>query len=238
MAQEYPSDPIGVRNHIEQQNTQGMRYYFNGQWHFMLQDEIDAIEQSGRSVDQYGRPMTAQAYGITECPNEWPAPTVPFVPLMEARPGAVEPWLRPVHCVVDVPRKDRPYRIKAKDGLIHMYRIGSHVTACGSRALHSEIWGFMRFERIVDHERACPKCKVEWLGHWVKRKRNDDKVRSRNKMRETKTNAKSGDYVKPMLWSVDEKKRLNKFREAPSGFSTHGKRVPERGSATDHRTVR
>lgn len=215
-----------------------MRYFFNGQWHFMLDDEIAAIEQSGRSVDQYGRPMTAQSYGSTDCPNEWPVVTVPFVPLMEARPGAIEPWARPIHTVVSMPRKDRTERTKAHDGMLHMYKIGTHHSACGTHTPHGDTWGYLRFERILDHERACPKCKVEWLSHWAKRKRNEDKARYKRKTRELRVKTNAENYVKPMRWTADERRRLKEFREVASGVSAHGKRVPERGSATDHRTVR
>lgn len=43
--------------------------------------ELQCVERSGRSA--------WMDYATT--PNEWPAVVVPMVPLMEARPGAVEP---------------------------------------------------------------------------------------------------------------------------------------------------
>lgn len=55
--------------------------------HWLSDEELQAVEESGR--------CSWQAYIAT--PTQWPEPTVPVVPLMQARPGAVEPGVRPAH---------------------------------------------------------------------------------------------------------------------------------------------
>lgn len=231
MDPEYPIDPIGVRHNVLPKHAQTMRYYFNGQWHFMLEDEADAIARSGRSVDEEGNVMFVQDYADPMCPNEWPKPTVPFIPLMEGRPGKSEPGMRPVHEVIYKPRRDRHWNTKARDGFFHFYLPMKNKPSCGARGAHSDVYSFHRFRHIMDHEKGCPKCKVNWLGEWARRKRIEDL--QRNARHERSVKVKDSGSVKVKNWTKDERRRLKEFRSGGSGMSGHGKRVPERGSATD-----
>lgn len=61
-------------------------YQHRGELHWLPEEELRAVERSGHS--------SWQEYMST--PTKWPEPTVAVVPLMEARPGAVEPGLRPI----------------------------------------------------------------------------------------------------------------------------------------------
>lgn len=62
-------------------------YKIGNTFHLLSAAELAAVERSGRS--------SWQEYIAT--PTQWPEPTVPVAPLMAARPGAVEPGVRPVH---------------------------------------------------------------------------------------------------------------------------------------------
>lgn len=214
--------------HAERIEHGGLRYTFNDRDHFIGSDELMAVEMTGYdNVELYLFADTME--------NERPS-VADKLQAMECRPGAIPDGYRPAQCFQAVPRKDRPDRVKAKDGFIHMYRIGSHVTACGAQASAVDTWGFLRFERIIDHERSCQKCRIEWLGHWAKRKRNEDRARYRSTAKERKKTEPQ--YVKVMKWTKKEKAALKAFRAHGSWTSGQGKRVPERGSATDHRTLR
>lgn len=68
-------------------STMDIRYKIGNTFHTLSAEELRAVEQSGR--------CSWQAYIAT--PTQWPEPTVPVVPLMQARPGAVEPGVRPAH---------------------------------------------------------------------------------------------------------------------------------------------
>lgn len=96
-----------------------IEYNINGGRDWLPTEELEAVEQSGRS--------TWQEYAMT--PGEWPAPTVPVGALMDARPGAVEPGLRPVDPKV-LPVRYTPVTPLEME-LIKMYPLLSNVTLGG-----------------------------------------------------------------------------------------------------------
>lgn len=221
-------------------NDKVLGYDFNGTRHHMLCDEIDAIERSGRSVDAHGTPMTVQGYAAWSGVSESADPMSPVVPLMAARPGAVEPGLRPAQEVVIKPRVDRPSRRMNGDGYLHMHLPMMIGPACGAKANRADVYGYHRFEHVVDHAMSCPKCKHEWTVEWAIRKRKEDVAMAKRHDRSVMVSQseKAGGYIKRMRWTKEEKANLRAYRNGGSTMGSSGKRVAERGSATDYRTQR
>ena len=120
-------------------------YTINGEEHYLPDEELQAVEMSGRS--------RWQDYAMT--PGEWPAPTVPVCPLMDARPGAVEPM---DHAMLNKQSRS-PYKFESL-GYIH-YR-PSRVVACYKSS--SKGFGAARFANFIDHPRVCTIC----LNHYLK----------------------------------------------------------------------
>ena len=122
-----------------------IEYTINGERDWLPTEELRAVERSGYS--------TWQQYAMT--PGEWPAPITPILPLMDARPGKVEP--------LDVAllnnQSRSPYKFESL-GYIH-YR-PARVTACYKSA--NKGFGAARFANFIDHPRVCTIC----LNHYLK----------------------------------------------------------------------
>ena len=122
-----------------------IEYTINGGRDWLPTEELEAVERSGRS--------TWQDYAMT--PGEWPAPTSPICPLMDARPGAVEP----LNVALLNNQSRSPYKFESL-GNIH-YR-AARVTACYKSA--NKGFGAARFANFIDHLRVCTIC----LNHYLK----------------------------------------------------------------------
>ena len=120
-------------------------FEMNGHRHVMSGEEAEAIERSGYS--------TWQDYSYF--PGSWPEPNTAVVPLMDARPGKVEP----LDTVLLNQQSRSPFKFESL-GNIH-YR-PARVTACYKSA--NKGFGAARFANFVDHPRVCTIC----LNHYLK----------------------------------------------------------------------
>lgn len=188
----------------EQQRPTMIHYDFNGERHTMGRDEMEAIERSGP-------PHRVTDYAHPSAPNDWPVETFPVRPLMDARPGAVDPWVRPAEQVITKPRVDRPNQCKKSDGLFH-YRVDSRSNpTCGAYANRADVMGFEPFRTITKHPKVCQECREHWL---VEASR-------RNKLRVRGTIG----FFRPKNWSPAQRKRLAEWRGKGSTLSRGGYKV-------------
>lgn len=184
-----------------------IHYDFNGERHTMGRDEMEAIERSGPAhrVTDYAHPSA---------PNDWPVETG-FIPLMDARPGAVDPWVRPAEQVILKPRVDRPWQCKPSDGFFH-YRVNSRSNpTCGAYANKADVMGFEPFRTITKHPKACQECRKHWLVEASRRNR----IRAR---------ASNVGFVRPKNWTPEERRRLDEWRSTGGTMSRGGYKVEAR----------
>ena len=116
----------------------------DGRYDAVSTEEVEAVERSGRS--------SWQSYALT--PSTWPEPSSAVVPLMEGRPGAVEPWVRPVEGVLNFGAQ-RTWEEMEK-GVIHWQSAGRAV--CDGKWHSGAMYGSKLFKTMLTHPRVCARC--------------------------------------------------------------------------------
>lgn len=133
-------------------------YDFKGRTHYLSDDELDAVERSGRSsLERYAR--------VKEL-NKRPAPAKELVAAMDERGGAVKEGERPL----DMPQQPRLFmrpnpNVRASE-MWHLAKKDAgtfNATSCGNRANPADVFGFVRFTRCSDMPKICPQCHKAWV---------------------------------------------------------------------------
>lgn len=187
----------------------GISYDFNGQRHFILSDEVEAIERSGKS------PLP-QDYALGE-PSQWNDNNWNQLRFIHDRPGCVEPEARPL----DLPTVDKSHGGPRPQQWFRFHRANKNGFAmCGKRGVEQEnIVIRARFMDLIGTQSACLACvRLSRAEHRKMLERNSKKAADRRERH------KDG-YVVPMNWTAEEKAALKELKSGlhPVAYISKGK---------------
>jgi hypothetical protein len=161
-----------------------MKYQFQGEWHHIGIDEVQAIEASGP-------PHRVQDYANPNAVNVWPGSPSwkDTASSMESRPGITEPEAHPI---IGEGRSYKPKDIGKQIPIHYAYGTGKdRMSYCGAAPGHGA-YGRESFAKFVDHERACERCVTGYYRHIAE---------GRGKYNRTKDG-----YVVPVNYTEEERR--------------------------------